>query len=67
MVGGKWFKMDDEYASEVTEEKILKLSGGGDHHCAYLLLYGPRRLKVAKESAEDKKMDTTEATTASKP
>ena len=25
----------------VTEEQILKLSGGGDWHVAYILLYGP--------------------------
>lgn len=29
----------------VSTDDILKLSGGGDWHCAYLLLYGPRILK----------------------
>lgn len=23
--------------------QILKLSGGGDWHCAYVLVYGPRK------------------------
>nr|XP_027205275.1 ubiquitin carboxyl-terminal hydrolase 14-like [Dermatophagoides pteronyssinus] len=38
----KWFKCDDEQVYQVTEEEILKLSGGGDWHCAYVLLYGPQ-------------------------
>uniref|UniRef100_A0A0X3P022 Ubiquitin carboxyl-terminal hydrolase 14 n=1 Tax=Schistocephalus solidus TaxID=70667 RepID=A0A0X3P022_SCHSO len=43
---GKWFKLDDDTVSEVGTEDIMKLSGGGDWHCAYLLLYGPRRIKI---------------------
>ena len=39
--------------SLVTEEQILKLSGGGDWHVAYILLYGPRRLEKMKEEEED--------------
>uniref|UniRef100_A0A1I8J846 Ubiquitin carboxyl-terminal hydrolase n=2 Tax=Macrostomum lignano TaxID=282301 RepID=A0A1I8J846_9PLAT len=39
-----WFKFDDDYVSPVTGADILRLSGGGDWHCAYLLLYGPRQL-----------------------
>lgn len=31
--------------SEVGEEDILKLSGGGEYHSAYILLYGPRRVR----------------------
>ena len=30
------------------EEDVLKLSGGGDWHSAYLLLYGPRKLPKAR-------------------
>ena len=30
--------------SPVHEEDVLKLSGGGDWHTAYLLVYGPRKL-----------------------
>jgi len=36
---GSWWKMDDEKASPVKEEDILKLDGGGDWHMAYLCLY----------------------------
>ena len=39
--------------SLVTEEQILKLSGGGDWHVAYILLYAPRRLEKMKEEKED--------------
>ncbi|VDM33200.1 unnamed protein product [Hydatigera taeniaeformis] len=42
---GKWFKLDDTKVSEVDEEDILKLSGGGEYHSAYILLYGPRHVK----------------------
>jgi len=40
----EWFKCDDDVVSSVQSEEILKLSGGGDWHCAYVLLYGPRIL-----------------------
>uniref|UniRef100_A0A5S6R5K1 Ubiquitin carboxyl-terminal hydrolase 14 n=1 Tax=Trichuris muris TaxID=70415 RepID=A0A5S6R5K1_TRIMR len=39
---GQWVKCDDDVISLVTEEEILRLSGGGDWHCAYVLLYGPK-------------------------
>lgn len=42
----KWLKFDDDIVSPVTSEEILRLSGGGDWHCAYVLLYGPRVLRV---------------------
>lgn len=29
----------------MSSEDVLRLSGGGDWHCAYLLLYGPRILR----------------------
>lgn len=35
--------------SPVTTEDILKLSGGGDWHCAYVLLYGPRLLELSTD------------------
>ena len=41
-----WVKFDDDTVTPVEEADILKLSGGGDWHCAYVLLYGPRRLPV---------------------
>lgn len=40
----EWFKLDDDTVSSVTSDDILRLSGGGDWHCAYVLLYGPKLL-----------------------
>ncbi|KER24625.1 ubiquitinyl hydrolase 1 [Opisthorchis viverrini] len=39
-----WIKFDDDTVTCVTPEDILRLSGGGDWHCAYVLLYGPKRV-----------------------
>ncbi|KAG8238525.1 hypothetical protein J437_LFUL016605 [Ladona fulva] len=71
-LGDTWLKCDDEAVVEVTEEDILKLSGGGDWHCAYVLLYGPRVLELPSEektegSAEkiDEKVQSMETTTNS--
>ncbi|TPP63907.1 Ubiquitin carboxyl-terminal hydrolase [Fasciola gigantica] len=44
-VNGTWTKFDDDVVTAVTPEDILKLSGGGDWHCAYNLLYGPKRVR----------------------
>lgn len=44
----QWFKCDDDLVESVSDEEILKLSGGGDWHCAYVCLYGPRFLNLAK-------------------
>uniref|UniRef100_H2Y5T7 Ubiquitin carboxyl-terminal hydrolase n=1 Tax=Ciona savignyi TaxID=51511 RepID=H2Y5T7_CIOSA len=41
----EWMKCDDDNVTPVTSEEVLKLSGGGDWHIAYVLLYGPRRLE----------------------
>nr|XP_033789819.1 ubiquitin carboxyl-terminal hydrolase 14 isoform X1 [Geotrypetes seraphini] len=46
----EWIKFDDDKVSTVTPEDILRLSGGGDWHIAYVLLYGPRRVEVAEEA-----------------
>lgn len=40
----KWAACDDDEVYPVSEEEILKLSGGGDWHCAYVLLYGPKKI-----------------------
>ncbi|KAL3072592.1 hypothetical protein niasHS_017566 [Heterodera schachtii] len=40
----KWVVCDDNNISPVSEEEILKLSGGGDWHCAYVLIYGPKKI-----------------------
>ena len=50
---GDWVKLDDDKVSVVTEEQILKLSGGGDWHVAYILLYAPRRLERLREEEEE--------------
>jgi len=44
----KWAMCDDNDVYLVSEEDILRLSGGGDYHCAYVLLYGPRKLPKLK-------------------
>lgn len=43
---GKWMKFDDDVVSPIETEDVLRLSGGGDWHCAYVLLYGPRILEL---------------------
>lgn len=48
----EWVKFDDDKVSVVTPEDILKLSGGGDWHIAYVLVYGPRRLEVVEEQKQ---------------
>ncbi len=37
--GEGWLKFDDDKVSQVTEEDVLKLEGGGDWHTAYINLY----------------------------
>ncbi|KAJ8947261.1 hypothetical protein NQ318_014157 [Aromia moschata] len=51
--GDNWIKCDDDSISPVTTEDILKLSGGGDWHCAYVLLYGPRLLEITQPNEEE--------------
>ena len=51
--GDQWFMFDDDEVSTVTSEEILRLSGGGDWHSAYVLLYGPKILEVQED--EDQK------------
>ncbi|KAG8133510.1 hypothetical protein E2320_011322 [Naja naja] len=45
-----WVKR--KQVSIVTPEDILRLSGGGDWHIAYVLLYGPRRIEVVEDESE---------------
>ncbi|KAK3089862.1 hypothetical protein FSP39_007168 [Pinctada imbricata] len=49
--GDEWYMFDDDNVTPVTSEDILKLSGGGDWHCAYVLLYGPR---IYEEEVDEK-------------
>ncbi|CAF0882803.1 unnamed protein product [Brachionus calyciflorus] len=48
----EWYMYDDDTVTKVTEEDILKLSGGGDWHTAYVLFYGPRRLEAKYLNAQ---------------
>lgn len=58
-----WLKCDDDVVSPVTTEDVLKLSGGGDWHCAYVLLYGPRVLEIPlEEETSGEAMDVTTST-----
>lgn len=48
--GDDWLMFDDDRVAPVKGEDILKLSGGGDWHCAYVLLYAPRVLELESDS-----------------
>ncbi|CAF3307592.1 unnamed protein product [Rotaria socialis] len=48
----EWLMFDDENVTPVTEEDVLKLSGGGDWHTAYLLIYGPRTIEYEDKTNE---------------
>lgn len=63
--GETWVKFDDDVVSQVSEEEILRLSGGGDWHCAYVLIYGPKVLEIPEESLTAEAMEVTEAATVS--
>jgi len=58
--GDTWIECNDDDVNPIHVEDVLKLSGGGDWHTAYLLLYGPRKLSKDFKKPEDEK--TTEAT-----
>lgn len=67
--GDDWMMFDDANVTAVSSEDILKLSGGGDWHCAYVLLYGPRLLEVTEDreagseaagGATEKPMETSQ-------
>uniref|UniRef100_A0A1B0CV70 Ubiquitin carboxyl-terminal hydrolase n=1 Tax=Lutzomyia longipalpis TaxID=7200 RepID=A0A1B0CV70_LUTLO len=45
-----WMKFDDDVVTPITSEDILRLSGGGDWHCAYVLIYGPRILRIPRDT-----------------
>ncbi|CAJ0942364.1 unnamed protein product, partial [Mesorhabditis belari] len=51
--GDKWAMCDDDEVHEITSQEVLKLSGGGDWHTAYVLLYGPRICHKDKAEAEE--------------
>jgi hypothetical protein len=69
----EWIMFDDENVTPVTEEDVMKLSGGGDWHTAYLLIYGPRTIEYEDQSNEGASgesnldvMDTSTATNGTK-
>ncbi|TKR61431.1 hypothetical protein L596_028537 [Steinernema carpocapsae] len=39
-----WAMCDDDEVHQVSSDDVLKLSGGGDWHCAYVLVYGPKKI-----------------------
>ena len=45
---------DDDEVHPVAADQVLKLSGGGDWHTAYVLLYGPRIVKKYPAVTTDK-------------
>lgn len=52
--GESWMECNDDTINPIHVEDVMKLSGGGDWHTAYLLLYGPRKLmKYEKETEEE--------------
>lgn len=51
-LSGEWLMFDDDNVIPVTEEDVLKLSGGGDWHTAYLLIYGPRTIEYEDKTSE---------------
>lgn len=54
---GKWWWFNDEKVSEVDEEKISQLAGGGESHSALILLYRAVELPVLEEVGTADKMD----------
>jgi len=60
--GDTWLKCDDDEVSPVHEDDVLKLSGGGDWHTAYILLYAPR--KLPKNRGGDEASDAAATTPA---
>jgi len=61
--GDEWLMCDDDEIRPVTSEDVLKLSGGGDWHTAYVLLY---RSRVLEMDEEDIRMEKEAAEAAAK-
>ncbi|KNC54064.1 ubiquitin carboxyl-terminal hydrolase [Thecamonas trahens ATCC 50062] len=51
--GDRWMKFDDDVVTEVSPDEILKLSGGGDWHVGYILLYRCRRHPELESASVD--------------
>ena len=54
----EWLMFDDENVTPVLEEDVMKLSGGGDWHTAYLLIYGPRTIEYEEQDKENANEDS---------
>lgn len=60
-----WIMFDDDKVAPIKSEDVLKLSGGGDWHCAYLLLYGPKVLEIDESLNDEEKTESKESETTS--
>lgn len=49
---GQWIEFDDDSMIPVKEEEILQLSGGGDWHMAYLILFKAETVDLSVENQE---------------
>jgi len=51
--GESWIECNDDTINPIHVEDVMKLSGGGDWHTAYILLYGPRKLMKYQEESKE--------------
>merc|ERR1712186_282458 len=51
--GESWIECNGDTINPIHVEDVMKLSGGGDWHTAYLLLYGPRKLMKYQKEEEN--------------
>merc|ERR550539_648076 len=51
--GESWIECNDDTINPIHVQDVMKLSGGGDWHTAYLLLYGPRKLMKYEKDEEN--------------
>lgn len=51
--GESWIECNDDTVNPIHVEDVMKLSGGGDWHTAYILLYGPRKLMKHQEAKQE--------------
>ena len=58
-----WLQFDDDNVKPVEEAEVMKLSGSGgaDWHTAYILIYGPKRLRKIPDSGGAAPMETETA------
>ncbi len=51
--GDTWIECNDDDIHPIHVDDVMKLSGGGDWHTAYLLVYGPRRLPKPEDAKKE--------------